>query len=92
MSDDHREETERLWRAFKRDLSASIIELAGYRDGNHLERLGRTWERLCETNIDVASGEDRRGQAQTGTPSRVVAGSTGRRQKRDHRACGATQQ
>lgn len=52
------EQTERLWRAFRRDLSGAILEWTGFEDGvagKAIDRLAKTWERLCETNIDVAA-------------------------------------
>jgi hypothetical protein len=52
---DRQEKTDQLWRAFRRDLSASILELAGARRGNALGRLHKTWERLCDTNLDAAT-------------------------------------
>jgi hypothetical protein len=55
MGDDHCEEAERLWRAFRRDLSASILELAGFRDGNALSRLQNTWERICDADLNIAA-------------------------------------
>lgn len=56
MNDDHRVEVDRLWRALRRDLSASILELAGAKDSHAaLGRLQKTWERLCDTDLNAAA-------------------------------------
>jgi hypothetical protein len=55
-SDSADEEVERLWRAFRRDLTPAILESAGVQEGNAIKRLTRTWERLCEVDLEVAAG------------------------------------
>lgn len=69
MSDDTRwAETDRLWRAIKRDLFPVIEAYAGFRYPNDTDekvterltkratRLQQNWEALCRVDLDVATG------------------------------------
>lgn len=55
MTDEHTEELNRLWRAIKRDLSSSILEFAGFKDGNAFDRLMKNWDKFCDLNLDAAA-------------------------------------
>ena len=53
--DEHRDEVDRLWRSFHRELS-SLLESARLRKRKKpARRLFQTWERLCESDPGAAS-------------------------------------
>jgi hypothetical protein len=58
MSDGHGEEVERLQEAFKRDLTAWVLEAATGQVGEAAKRLFITMKRLCEADVGFALGVD----------------------------------
>lgn len=54
-SDEHYEELDRLWRGITRELSSSILEFAGVKDGKASERLMAKWKELCDHDLDMAA-------------------------------------
>jgi hypothetical protein len=57
MMSDHSAQVERLLRSFRRDLSSLLLESSGLRErtGVPRQRLLQTWDRLCESDLDVAA-------------------------------------
>lgn len=50
------DEIERLWRAFRRDLSTTILLFGGFTDDRKAaDRLTKNWARLCELDLDIAA-------------------------------------